>query len=62
MTDAFRTLDLMSHHNAGLANVDLGDDRWLWPHMGDDPQRTALSGLPAGNSRFWGVPFHFFRA
>ena len=57
MTDTFRTLDLSLQHNAGLANVDLGDGHWLWPHMGDDPQRTALAGLPTGNCRFLGVPF-----
>jgi hypothetical protein len=54
---AFRTIDCSAHFNAGLVNVDLGDDRWLWPHLGQDPQATALSSLPAGECQFWGVPF-----
>ena len=57
MTDTFRTLDLTPVHNAGVANIDIGDSHWLWPYMGADPQRTALSAMPAGDSRFWGVPF-----
>ncbi|HIG18686.1 MAG TPA: hypothetical protein EYQ31_16140 [Candidatus Handelsmanbacteria bacterium] len=56
MNDTFHPLDLSAQYNAGLANLDLGDDHWLWPHMGE-PQRTALSSLPDGDTRFWGVPF-----
>ena len=57
MSDTFRTLDLSAQYNAGMANIALGDGHWLWPYRGDDPQRTALSGLPAGDCRFLGVPF-----
>lgn len=56
MTD-FRPIDLTPQCNAGAGNVDLGDDRWLWPHAGNDPSRTPLEGLPDGECLFWGVPF-----
>ena len=54
---AFHSLDLSAARNAGAGNLDLGDDHWLWPYVGDDPQGTPLQRLPAGACLFWGIPF-----
>lgn len=52
----FRPIDISASCNAGIANIDQGDGHWLWPG-GDDEQRSPLAPLPAGECRFWGVPF-----
>ena len=57
MVDSFVPLDLGAALNAGVGNVEV-DAGWLWPASSDsDPDNTPLRALPAGECRFWGVPF-----
>ncbi|MFH1571716.1 MAG: CehA/McbA family metallohydrolase [Gemmatimonadota bacterium] len=56
MANPFRTLDLTACLNAGTANLQAGRV-WLWPAPEGDPDATPLNRLPAGDCRFWGVPF-----
>ena len=57
MPKAFEPFELTSHLNSGTGNVETGRSP-LWPAASDaDPSRTALSYLPGGVCKFWGVPF-----
>ena len=56
MSTPFLPLDLSSCWNAGSANPKAAEG-WLWPAAGADPEVAALHGMPAGECRFWGVPF-----
>ena len=56
MPAAFLPLDLSRYLNAGSANIKVGDE-WLWPASSGGAEAAALDGMPAGECRFWGVPF-----
>ena len=56
MPEAFLPLDLSRYLNAGSANLKVGDG-WLWPASSEGGETAALDGMPAGECRFWGVPF-----
>ena len=56
MANAFNPLVLTDALNAGASNV-RADEGWHWPAPADAPDRTMLRLLPAGECRFWGIPF-----
>ncbi|MCY3762367.1 MAG: hypothetical protein OXH50_14035, partial [Gemmatimonadetes bacterium] len=57
MSDPFTPLNIEGALNAGAGNVEIDDD-WLWPCAPDDPDSNGLANMPAGEHRFWGIPFH----
>ena len=61
MSAAFTPLNIEGVLNAGAGNVEI-DGNWLWPCPPGDPDRTGLADMPAGEHRFWGVPFHLATA
>ena len=57
MSDPFTPLNIEGALNAGAGNVEI-DGGWLWPCAPDDPAGNGLADMPAGEHRFWGIPFH----
>ncbi len=56
MSKPFLPVDLSRFWNAGSENLKTAEG-WLWPALEEDGESSALPGMPAGECRFWGLPF-----